>query len=222
MEVLVWLLAGVAGYLPGSVPAGFIAGRLKGIDLRKVGSGNIGATNAIRNLGTGVGVVVLLLDAMKGLLTCLFFPALLIGLFPEGSAPAMEMLGLVVGVTAILGHNYTFWLGFKGGKGIATTAGVVGGLAPIPFAFCLSSWVLAFAVRRYVSLASIAAAVTLPIAAAAWPSDTENRFGLLFWIFLFLGVMAIWKHRSNIQRLMNGTEHRAGSGNGNDQAEGAS
>ena len=89
MEVLAWLLAGVAGYLPGSVPAGFIAGQLKCIDLRKVGSGNIGATNAIRNLGTGVGVVVLLLDAMKGLLPCLFFPALLIGLFPEGSAPTM-------------------------------------------------------------------------------------------------------------------------------------
>lgn len=222
MEVLAWLLAGVAGYLPGSVPAGFIAGRLKGIDLRKVGSGNIGATNAIRNLGTGVGVVVLLLDAMKGLLPCLFFPALLIGLFPEGSAPTMETLRLVVGVSAILGHNYTFWLGFKGGKGIATTAGVVGGLAPIPFAVCLGSWVFAFAVKRYVSLASIAAAVALPIAAAAWPSDTENRFGLLFWIFLFLGVMAIWKHRSNIQRLMNGTEHCVGSGNGNDQAEGAS
>ena len=94
---------------------------------------------------------------------------LLMGLFPEGSAPAPESLGLVVGAAAILGHNFPCWRRFKGGKGIATTAGVVGGLAPIPFAFCLGSWVLAFAVTRYVSLASIAAAVTLPIAAAAWP-----------------------------------------------------
>ena len=90
MEVLAWLLVGLAGYLPGSVPAGLIAGRMKGIDLRKVGSGNIGATNALRNLGTGIGIAVLIFDALKGLLPCLFFPGLLIGLFPEGSAPAAE------------------------------------------------------------------------------------------------------------------------------------
>ena len=82
MEVLAWLFAGLAGYLPGSVPAGFIAGRMKGIDLREVGSGNIGATNALRNLGTGIGIAVLIFDALKGLLPCLFFPGLLMGLFP--------------------------------------------------------------------------------------------------------------------------------------------
>ena len=209
MEVLAWLLAGLAGYLPGSVPAGFIAGRMKGIDLREVGSGNIGATNALRNLGTGIGIAVLIFDALKGLLPCLFFPGLLMCLFPEGSAPAPESLGLVVGAAAILGHNFPCWLRFKGGKGIATTAGVVGGLAPIPFAVCLGSWILFLAVTRYVSLASIAAAVALPIAAAAWPSDTENRYGLLFWICLFLGVMAVWKHRSNLQRLRQGIEPKA-------------
>ena len=88
----------------------------------------------------------------------------------------METLHLVVGVSAILGHNYTFWLGFKGGKGIATTAGVVGGLAPIPFAVCLGSWVLAFAVTRYVSLASVAAAVALVPTQAAVPLA---RLGLI-------------------------------------------
>ncbi|MGB0547906.1 MAG: glycerol-3-phosphate 1-O-acyltransferase PlsY [Limisphaerales bacterium] len=211
MEVLAWLLVGLAGYLPGSVPAGLIAGRMKGIDLRKVGSGNIGATNALRNLGTGIGIAVLIFDALKGLLPCLFFPGLLIGLFPEGSAPVPETLGLVVGAAAILGHNFPCWLRLKGGKGIATTAGVVGGLAPIPFAVCLCSWILFLAVTRYVSLASIAAAVALPIAAAAWPSDTEDRFGPLFWICLFLGVMAVWKHRSNLQRLRQGIEPKAWS-----------
>ena len=211
MEVLAWLLVGLAGYLLGSVPAGLIAGRMKGIDLRKVGSGNIGATNALRNLGTGIGIAVLIFDALKGLLPCLFFPGLLIGLFPEGSAPVPETLGLVVGAAAILGHNFPCWLRLKGGKGIATTAGVVGGLAPIPFAVCLCSWILFLAVTRYVSLASIAAAVALPIAAAAWPSDTEDRFGPLFWICLFLGVMAVWKHRSNLQRLRQGIEPKAWS-----------
>ena len=209
MEVLAWLLVGVAGYLPGSVPAGFIAGRMKGIDLRKVGSGNIGATNALRNLGAGIGIAVLIFDALKGLLACQFFPGLLIGLFPEGSAPAAKTLSLVIGLSAILGHNYTCWLGFKGGKGIATTAGVVGGLAPIPFAVCLGSWILTFVVTRYVSLASIAAAVALPIAAAVWPNEDMSRFGPLFWVCLFLGLMAVWKHRSNLQRLRQGTEPKA-------------
>ena len=209
MEVLAWLLAGLAGYLPGSVPAGFIAGRMKGIDLREVGSGNIGATNSLRNLGTGIGIAVLIFDALKGLLPCQFFPGLLMGLFPEGSAPAPESLGLVVGAAAILGHNFPCWLRFKGGKGIATTAGVIGGLAHVPFAVCLGAWILFFAVSRYVSVASIAAAVVLPVGAVVWPSDDANRFGLLFWIFLFLAAMAIWKHRINIRRLMDGTEHRA-------------
>ena len=209
MEVLAWLLAVVAGYLPGSVPAGFIAGRMKGIDLRKVGSGNIGATNALRNLGNGIGVAVLFFDALKGLLPCLFFPSLLLDLFPEGSFPAEETLSLLVGFSALLGHNYTCWLGFKGGKGIATSAGVVGYLAPIPFAFCLGSWILIFVVTRYVFLASIVAAVSLPIAVVAWPQEEASRFGPLFWIFFFLGVMALWKHRSNIQRFNQGAEPKA-------------
>jgi glycerol-3-phosphate acyltransferase PlsY len=209
MEVLAWSTVVLAGYLPGSLPAGLLAGRLKGVDIRTVGSGNIGATNAFRIMGKGIGTAVLLVDVVKGLCPCLFLPALVAGLFPEGHAPSLETLQLLIGVSAILGHNYPCWLGFKGGKGIATTAGVVGALAPLPFGVCLGAWIIFFAFSRYVSVASIAAAVALPIGAFAWPSDAANRLGLLFWIFLFLGVMAIWKHRINIQRLMNGTEHRA-------------
>ena len=209
MEVLAWLVVGLAGYLPGSLPAGLIAGRIKGIDLREVGSGNIGATNAFRILGKGIGTAVLLIDVLKGLLPCLLLPALVAGLFPDGQAPPTETLQLLIGVSAILGHNFPCWLRFKGGKGIATTAGVIGGLAHVPFAVCLGAWILFFAVSRYVSVASIAAAVVLPVGAVVWPSDGANRFGLLFWIFLFLAAMAIWKHRINIRRLMDGTEHRA-------------
>ncbi len=127
MEALAWLVVVLAGYLPGSLPAGLIAGRLKGVDIRAVGSGNIGATNAFRVLGKGIGVAVLLVDVMKGLLPCLFLPALVAGVFPEGQAPELQTLKLLIGVSAIFGHNYPCWLGFKGGKGIATTAGVVGG-----------------------------------------------------------------------------------------------
>jgi len=209
MEVVAWLMVVLAGYLSGSLPAGLLAGRLKGVDIRTVGSGNIGATNAFRVLGKGIGVAVLLVDVMKGLLPCLFLPALVAGVFPESQAPELPTLHMLIGVSAILGHNYPCWLGFKGGKGIATTAGVVGGLAPVPFGICLGVWIVFFAVSRYVSVASIAAAVALPLSVALLPGE---RFGLLFWIFLFLGVMAIWKHRGNIKRLMDGTEPRAWGG----------
>ena len=215
MEVAAWLMVVLAGYLPGSLPAGLIAGRLKGVDIRAVGSGNIGATNAFRVLGKGIGVAVLLVDVMKGLLPCLFLPALVAGVFPEGQAPELQTLKLLIGVSAILGHNYPCWLGFKGGKGIATTAGVVGGFAPVPFGICLGVWIVFLGISRYVSVASIAAAVALPVSVAAFPGEGVDRFGLLFWIFLLLGAMAIWKHRLNIQRLMNGTESRAW----NDQKE---
>jgi len=215
MEALAWLVVVLAGYLPGSLPAGLIAGRLKGVDIRAVGSGNIGATNAFRVLGKGIGVAVLLVDVMKGLLPCLFLPPLVNGMFPEGQTPELQTLKLLIGVSAILGHNYPCWLGFKGGKGIATTAGVVGGLAPVPFGICLGVWIVFLGISRYVSVASIAAAVTLPVSVAAFPGEGVYRFGPLFWIFLLLGAMAIWKHRLNIQRLMNGTESRAW----NDQKE---
>jgi glycerol-3-phosphate acyltransferase PlsY len=212
MEAFAWLIVALAGYLPGSLPAGLLAGRLKGVDIRTVGSGNIGATNAFRVLGKGIGVAVLLIDMSKGVLPCLFLPALVGGMFPEGRAPELQTLQLLIGVSAILGHNYPCWLGFKGGKGIATTAGVVGALAPVPLGICLGAWIVFFAVSRYVSVASIAAAVVLPVSVAAFPGVGGDRFGLLFWIFLFLGVMAIWKHRINIQRIMKGTEHRAWGG----------
>ncbi len=209
MEVAAWLMVVLAGYLPGSLPAGLLAGRLKGVDIRAVGSGNIGATNAFRVLGKGIGIAVLLVDMLKGVLPCLFLPGVVAGLFPEGRVPEPETVKLLIGVSAILGHNYPCWLGFKGGKGIATTAGVVGALASVPLGICLGAWVVFFAVSRFVSVASIAAAVALPLSVALLPGE---RFGLLFWIFLFLGVMAIWKHRGNIKRLMDGTEPRAWGG----------
>ena len=208
MELLVWLVAIFLGYLFGSLPTGYIAGRLKGLDLRKVGSGNIGATNAIRNLGLKIGIVVLLIDVIKGLIPCILFPELIVNLFPATYDANLEYLGLILGVSAILGHNFSCWLGFKGGKGVATTAGVVGGLALIPFVICFFSWILAVLVSRYVSVASIVAAIILPLAMAIWPNDLTNRFGILFWVFLILGIMVIWKHVSNIKNLMNGTEHR--------------
>jgi len=198
LDTVVALLA----YLLGSIPAGYLAGRLQGIDIRTVGSGNIGATNVFRTLGKTAGIGVLLFDAFKGFAACRFLPHLALYF---GPAPS-ESLQIIAGVAAILGHNYTCWLRFKGGKGIATSAGVFLGWLPLVLAMALGLWLLVFAVSRYVSVASIAAAFILPW--AAWLTGASSNMIL---IAALVGGLAIYKHRSNIRRLASGTEHRFGS-----------
>jgi glycerol-3-phosphate acyltransferase PlsY len=198
VESLAYAAVIVLAYLVGSLPTGYLAGRLRGVDVRTVGSGNIGATNVFRTLGKTAGVIVLLLDAFKGFAACRFLPQV----FGLGTS---ENLRIAAGFGAILGHNYTCWLKFKGGKGIATSAGVLLGWLPLALAIVLSVWLLVFAVTRYVSLASILAAFTLPF--AAWLTDGSYR---MIGIAALVGGLAIYKHRTNIQRLLNGTEHRFG------------
>ncbi|MEW6303474.1 MAG: glycerol-3-phosphate 1-O-acyltransferase PlsY [Verrucomicrobiota bacterium] len=199
----------VAGYLLGSIPTGFLVAKAKGVDIRSVGSGNIGATNVFRILGKGAGTFVLLVDALKGFLACGLVANLayqVLGI-PEGlPGAAREYLSITGGVAAILGHNYTCWLGFKGGKGIATSAGVLLALVPLAFVFALGTWLLVFAVSLYVSVASIAAALVLPF--ATWYASYSPT---MIAITTFMSALAIYKHRTNIQRLLNGTENRIGS-----------
>lgn len=189
----------LVSYLFGSIPTGYVAGRLRGVDIRTAGSGNIGATNVFRTLGKTAGIIVLVIDAFKGFAACRFVP-----LFFAASPP--ENLEIVGGLAAILGHNYTCWLKFKGGKGIATSAGVLLGWMPWGLALVLTVWLVVFAASRYVSLASIVAAVALP--AAAWLTTGSFRMIL---IGTLVGAMAVYKHRSNIRRLLDGTEHRFGT-----------
>lgn len=205
MPFWAYVVAALAGYLLGSVPTGFLVARARGVDIRAVGSGNIGATNVFRILGKPAGVAVLLVDVLKGLGAVIGVRALP-ALFGTTATPAgLAQLGMVAGVAAILGHNYTCWLGFKGGKGIATSAGVLLALMPAALGVCLVVWLLVLGLSRYVSLASIAAAAVLP--AAVW----FTRGGwLLTGLGLALGLLAIYKHRLNIRRLREGTEHRFG------------
>jgi glycerol-3-phosphate acyltransferase PlsY len=204
-----YLIAIIVSYFIGSLPTGYLAGKAKGIDVRKVGSGNIGATNVFRTLGKGPGIAVLLIDALKGVVACLFVPALLVKFFPE---EPRETLSLLSGIGAILGHNYTCWLKFKGGKGVATTAGVVFAWAPLAGLTALVVWIVFVLATKYVSVASIAAAVTLPIAGWVWRSSPSASVGypLLVYTLAGLGALAIYKHKGNIQRLLNGTENRIG------------
>jgi glycerol-3-phosphate acyltransferase PlsY len=206
VDFAAYAVAAAGGYLLGSVPTGYLVGRAKGIDIRAVGSGNIGATNVFRVLGKAAGVMVLLVDAAKGFLA-VWLTAKASGAFWGESSPGAvalaERLAVVAGVAAILGHNYTCWLGFRGGKGIATTAGVLIALVPTALLIILTVWIILFALTRYVSLASMAASFTLPF--AVWLTGGSQPMIL---VTATLAVLALLKHRTNLQRLLQGTEHK--------------
>lgn len=204
--MLGYILTALSAYLLGSIPTGFLVAKGRGLDIRKVGSGNIGATNVFRMLGTPAGVFVLLADATKGLLAVLVVAPLFTSWFYPGAGPlAREWFRVVGGLSAILGHNYTCWLHFRGGKGIATSAGTLAGLVPFSLIIILTVWLVLFLLTRYVSLASIIAAFVLPF--ATWLTGQNT---VLIAITAAMAVLAIYKHRSNIQRLLNGTENRIG------------
>jgi glycerol-3-phosphate acyltransferase PlsY len=196
MTAAIFIGVGVASYLLGSIPTGFLWGKARGIDVRTVGSGNIGATNVMRMLGKGPGIAVLLLDAAKGFLPVFVAPRL----FPDVDRNALQ---IVCCICVIAGHNWTCWLKFKGGKGVATSAGALLAFLPLPLLCALGVWLVVFAVGRYVSLASICAAATIPI--ATWL--IEKKVPLLIFTAV-IGAVAIYKHKTNIQRLLAGTENR--------------
>jgi glycerol-3-phosphate acyltransferase PlsY len=198
-----WSLALFIAYLSGSIPTAYLAGRLlKGIDLRTIGSGNLGATNVYRNLGTVPAVAVLLLDAAKGAVPVLLLPRVLSDVrFLEGR----ELLwwGLGLGIAAIAGHAKPVLLGWKGGgKGVATAAGVFAALAPAALGVALIVFIVVAAGSGFVSVASIAAAVTLPMAVAL----TLAVDSPVFYVALVVALFVVWSHRANIARLRAGTE----------------
>lgn len=208
MNVIVCVITAVAAYLLGSIPTGFLVGKAKGIDVRKVGSGNIGATNAFRILGIGPGIFVLVVDGLKGWVAVAKLPWLIHHLFDSGSVwndQTEQWLRIIAAICVILGHNYTCWLKFKGGKGIATSAGVLGALVPLALVVSLSAWIIFCLLTRYVSVASIAASLILPFA-----TFICGYGWLLTTVTAIMGALAVYKHKANIGRLLNGTENRLG------------
>lgn len=187
-------------YVIGATPCGFVAGKLRGLDIRQHGSGNIGATNVLRTLGKPIGITVLVCDVLKGLLPVLLARSV--------AGPGGSVIAIAAAIAAILGHNYTFWLGFKGGKGIATSAGAIAPLIPLPLAIALGLWIAGFALSRYVSVASILAAISLPVSASVQMLRAGAWDVPLLVFTLFLATMATWRHRTNIQRLCRGEENR--------------
>jgi glycerol-3-phosphate acyltransferase PlsY len=189
-------------YFIGSLPTGYLAGRMRGIDIRAAGSGNIGATNVFRVLGKTAGTAVLLVDGLKGFAAARWIPLLIVQFFPGTS---QENLALAAGAAAVFGHVCPCWLKFKGGKGIATSAGVGFAWAPMACLTTLIIWGIVFLATKYVSIASLVAAVVLPIAVWAFGGGPKMTA-----VMTAIAVLAIYKHKGNITRLLNGTESRFG------------
>lgn len=200
-----WSAALFVAYLSGSIPTAYLAGRLlKGVDLRTVGSGNLGATNVYRNLGLLPAVVVLLVDAAKGYLPVLLLPSRIAGVWGF-EARTLALWGIACGVAALLGHLKPIFLLWKGGgKGVATAAGVFGALAPAALGLALIAFVIVAAATGFISLASIAAALVLPLAVLVTDAGNAPLLGLS----LGVAVAVVVLHRKNIERLRAGTEPR--------------
>jgi acyl phosphate:glycerol-3-phosphate acyltransferase len=198
-------LKSLIAYLLGTLLAGLILGRLKGVDIRRMGSGNAGATNALRTQGKAFGLSVLILDIGKGVLAVAWVPAL--QLPGVGSDPdvSRQWLTLACGFAVIVGHVYPVWFGFRGGKGVATMVGVIGALEPRLLVPLFACWLIVVLLTGYVGLASILAGVGLTV--AAYRLDPGNT-PLLAFCLLVTGLV-IYTHRGNLARMAAGTEHRA-------------
>ena len=220
----------IIALIAGSIPFGLLIAKAKGVNIREHGSGNIGATNVLRIIGKPYGIACLILDFMKGFLPTLIAANIylivdknpqiaieslqnLATIFSTADAWKAQTLVILAGLAAILGHNYCPWIGFKGGKGIATSGGVLVALMPVGVVVLIAIWLLCFLTTRYVSVASIVAALSVPfvtiygsyrhgyIADGTWNKP-------LFIFSIIIAFLAVWRHRSNIKSLIAGTEHR--------------
>ena len=181
----------IAGYLIGAIPFGYVAGKLRGIDIRQQGSGNIGSTNVSRVLGRKTGIIVQVLDITKGILPVAI-----------GHLLKLNPVWLVaIGLVAICGHNWTIFLGFKGGKGVNTSLGVALGLMPVNAILCFGVWIVVVSIWKYVSLASIIASITFPVLSFVFPYPAIFKI-----MAIIVAFFIIIRHKSNIQRLLKGEE----------------
>ena len=216
-----WLLP-LLGFLLGSIPFGLLMGKIKGIDIRQHGSGNIGATNVFRTLGKQLGITCLLLDLAKGLVPVLIARDMVEPMMAEQQFTA-QSIEVLTALASIMGHNYSPWIGFKGGKGIATTAGAITALMPFGLILLILVWGIFTVTTKYVSVGSIAAATFLPIlviTGSAYHGKLANGTWNkpLFIFSLIAAILAIWKHRANIARLKAGTENHIGQKKKEDSA----
>ena len=207
-----WIFVAAASYLAGSIPFGLLTAKLvTGTDIRNVGSGNIGATNVARTLGAKWGILVLLLDALKGLLPVLFIPTL----FVNPDSPHFDQVRVLSGVATILGHMFPVWLGFRGGKGVATSLGVILVLGPWSTLIAVAAFALTFLFSRIVALSSIVAASAFGVAQfiqLGSSAFTQDKWGLAVFS-IAVPMLIVVRHWSNLGRIMRGEEKKFQFGN---------
>lgn len=203
MQIGIFILGLLAAYLLGACPNGWLVARAHGTDIRSVGSGNTGATNVFRTVGKAAGVLVFAMDALKGWIPAFLFPVAATAW--GGFDLPRSTLGIAFGTAAIVGHNWPIYLRFKGGKGVATSAGVLFGVAYLAGLIGFAVWAVISISTGYVSLGSIGAAAA--VAAAGW-ALYSSQGPLLPIVLTILSALVVWRHRANITRLLAGTEHR--------------
>lgn len=206
------VIAVVIGYIFGLFQTGYIYGKSKGIDIRKEGSGNAGTTNSLRVLGWKAGLITFLGDLLKAIFAVLLVKVLFGGKYPEGIA----VLELYAGFGTVLGHNFPCYLKFKGGKGIACTAGVILAVCPLAAPICLVLFIASIAITRYVSLGSILVVIAYLIQVIVFGQTgmlhmEEAYLPEYYVISACFTAMALWRHRENVKRLLNGTENKLGA-----------
>lgn len=205
---MLWIiLASIISYLIGSIPTAYILGKiLKGKDLRQFGSHNVGATNAFRVLGRGIGITVLFIDIIKGIIPVVFIGNYLIS---KNTYLSDEIIIVILGIASFCGHNWTIFLNFKGGKGVAVTFGILIGLGMqysglrLIFGAVLGVWILSFLISRMVSLASLLSSLALPVFMFLFKQKQE-----LMMMSIVLSIFIIFRHQSNIKRILTGKESR--------------
>jgi glycerol-3-phosphate acyltransferase PlsY len=204
MNILLFLLGGLASFLIGSFPFSYwLVKVMRGIDIRTVGSGNAGATNVFRTQGKGLGSLALTLDALKGVVAVLVFPLI----FHPETVLSLFKAQLLYGILAIIGHVWTPFLNWKGGKGVATSAGVFLALMPGPFGIGLGVFLSVFLTFRIISISSLSAACIIPVA-VYFAYRSHPDFAFAFSVSLALAVFIFYTHRTNIARLLKGEEKR--------------
>jgi len=216
MSITSIVLGCAASYLIGSIPTGYIAGRvMKGVDLRKVGSGNLGTTNVFRSLGWGPAVAVFAVDMSKGLIPVLTFPGIFLS--SEAGDPSLLLsYRIAFGTMAIMGHVWSFFLSFRGGKGVGTSFGVFLGLAPVATFFSLAVWVVLVVPIGIVSIGSLGAAVSFPFFLLLTEQGILEEKISLFLFGSLVTILVVYTHRSNIWRLLRGEEQSLKKKRGDD------
>ena len=204
--MLIFAAVALASYFLGSIPAGYLAGRIAGIDIRHAGSGNIGATNVTRVLGKRYGYPVFIVDFLKGLMAVTM--SILIEKRAQPLSVPTELIGIIAAISCVIGHSFPVWLSFKGGKGVATSMGALFGLMPFVALIAVAVWVITFEMTRYVSVASMTAALAVPISILILMPLKQTSGTALLYFSISIAALVIFRHRSNLSRLVRGTEPR--------------